>query len=95
MVPQKRKHRLTSGKKKRRALADDACVLYLRTTQVHVELDRSRAMEDVGYLTCLTRLLQPELHEYKADLLVGVFREAVGTRFAWPWGPPLAANDHC
>lgn len=52
-----------------------------------VELDRGYAMAEDGYLTVLSKLLQPEVQGYKACLLVGAPEEGVQQgRFRWPWG---------
>jgi hypothetical protein len=55
-----------------------------RLAKVHVELDRSLSMGDHGFCHCLTSLLEPHLHPFKSDVLVGVPQERVGAPFMWP-----------
>ena len=50
-----------------------------RLCKTHLELDRNRRMEEVGYVTWLTRLLNDDVTG-KGDLLVGVPKEKMGQR---------------
>jgi hypothetical protein len=55
--------------------------------KVCVELDRNRAMADVGYSTVLTKLLGVGEDEFvnKSDFLVGVPGGDHGAKFRWRW----------
>jgi hypothetical protein len=55
-----------------------------RLAKVHVELDRGLSMEEQGFCQCLTSLLDPHLHPFKSDVLIGVPQEKVGAPFSWP-----------
>jgi hypothetical protein len=56
-----------------------------RMCKCHLEVDRNCRMQEVGYRTVLSQLLQSELTS-KGDLLAGVPEESISTgRFRWPW----------